>query len=218
MSVTTFEEERIETNPFNFPAALILIFVAIVANPASAAGENSIAFAAGAVLGGIPTDVQPAAERIPTVGALAKPDASTPAGVPVEPLAVLAAEIASTVPVDADVLLEASLTTSTQRLRVMLTALAQVGTACLNPCCEASDDFDDHERCRESERDTEWSLMAAAADRAMALSPLVVDQSDNLATASAPDRLIILALLPRQLKAAGTASGWRSEERRVGKE
>lgn len=102
MSVTTFEEERIETNPFNFPAAQILILLAIVANPASAA-----------------------------------------------------------------------------------------------------------ERYCESERDTEWSLMAAAADRPMALSPLIVDQSDNLATASAPDRLIILALVPRQLKAAGTASGWR---------
>lgn len=110
-------------------AALILACSAIFASPVSAVAEYPIATAARAALGGSASGSLSTAERVPTVGTVDQTDAATPAGVPLEPLGVLAAEIASTVRVDPEALLAAWRTTSPQRLRVMLTALAQVGTA-----------------------------------------------------------------------------------------
>ena len=109
-------------------AAIVVIASAAVASPSSAAGENSISLAARTALGITRLDGQPDPDR---VLASSPVDQATTSITPVaaDPLVVLAAEIAAIVPVEQEALLAAWRATSPQRLRVMLTALAQVGTA-----------------------------------------------------------------------------------------
>lgn len=111
-------------------AALTLLWPGVLSGPASAAStEHPIAIAAKSALVGTRLDALGTGDRVAAANSPDQSVAATPIGVSFEALPALAAEIAVAVPVDPDVLIASWQTTSPQRLRVMLTALAQVGTA-----------------------------------------------------------------------------------------
>ncbi len=116
-----------------FPTVLVALTVlcsGVLSGPATAANtEHPIAIAAKAALVVRGTEAPGTGDRVPAANSTDQSGAATPIGFSVEALTVVAAEIATAVPVDADALVAAWRTTSRQRLRVMLTALSQVGTA-----------------------------------------------------------------------------------------
>lgn len=110
-------------------AAMAVVALSAVSSPSSAAGENSISLAARIALGTTRPDGQPDPDRVLASSPVDQATTTSNTPVAAEPLVVLAAEIAAIVPVEQEALLVAWRATSPQRLRVMLTALAQVGTA-----------------------------------------------------------------------------------------
>ena len=109
--------------------ALTLLCSGVVSGPVGAAStEHPIAIAAKAALAGLGTEAPGTGDRVPAANSTDQSGVATPIGASVETLTAVAAEIAVAVPIDVDAAVTAWRTTSPPRLRVMLTALSQVGT------------------------------------------------------------------------------------------